>query len=878
MGHSSRFTFPLPGRRHKKQQTPAPPPPQPIASGTLTKAQKILGTGGADSASPRGWEAQSNAGISISVSDTTNGQAGFGPRHNGWASNGVQRERRWEEESDIIPAVLNRPYVSGSVIPDGVTDSSSIRRQQSSSTITSYYDKAALPLAISQQTSNSAMAKGLPSKAHQLLDMDGKFTEPPKKPRKKPSRLDLSSLLGPRHRSQKFLHPESNKNYVLGPDMLTHSPSAMSASPAPSPPPIPQRKDRAIRKKLTKESLREKSAQPALPRAAPSRADPGKHHASKANAELYNLYDHYEQRTFADAMEHEFQDPSGYRLEPLPDRQLPLYHQPPADHSGTAYLSPFPQNTLRAAHPSRQSLPAGSLPDTRPTRTGTPSSPASTTPPDCASVSSRHTRTSKASKRTDLSMNEIDLLQNSVLALSSDSEDDYEVSSKSSLMVPPLSDGQASPSSLRSAMSQRNGPDLYDAYRGKPAKRASFATTPQVVPTDQGSAANQGPKISRRSSSLTKSSVKQAQTFAHSTSRLSIGTTSTGRTVAHAPTQSPDSHPASVAKKGAKDLLSDPQFDFPAPPAHRPHRSASVSRGSDQLSPTGVDMYPQSQSRRSSMTHDNGSIRSGTSMGSGVNTGRRGSAPNSLKDDSSGRFMAVTRQEEMLLAALRMKRARMREDILAQYEEDMDRDEHPLRRESTNESISTSGGMSRQSSQSTMRQGSGTLSARPREQGQFQTSTDMADMDDGGHGQLLPLFKQPVYEPNPGTTLDFDDPRNGRSPVEYERRPSKASLPSPKSSSGRQRASLSAMTAPTPRRPQRREGGTSRRGSDQFTAKQNDLPLQILEDPAEDEDLGIPRPDSPITPSDFPAPVSIKNKKQVRLSAVGYYKSSDAGW
>jgi hypothetical protein len=278
------------------------------------------------------------------------------------------------------------------------------------------------------------------------------------------------------------------------------------------------------------------------------------------------------------------------------------------------------------------------------------------------------------------------------------------------------------------------------------------------------------------------------------------------------------------------------------------------------------------------MAHDNLSIRSATSLGSVANSARLGSAPSSIKDDSSGRFMAVTRQEEMLLAALRMKRARMREDILAQYEEDMDRDENPLKRVPTNESVSTSGGMSRQSSQSTMRQERGTLSARPREQPQIRISTGTTDNDRGGRGQLQPLVNQPTYQPTSGHFLDFDIPSGSMSPVEYERRSIKSSSGSQKSSSGRQRATLSPMTIPAPRRTPQRQGNTSRRGSDQANAKQNDRPHQILEDPAEDEDVGIPRPDSPISPADFPTPVSIKNKREVRLSAVGYYKPSDSAW
>jgi hypothetical protein len=59
----------------------------------------------------------------------------------------------------------------------------------------------------------------------------------------------------------------------------------------------------------------------------------------------------------------------------------------------------------------------------------------------------------------------------------------------------------------------------------------------------------------------------------------------------------------------------------------------------------------------------------------------------------------------------------MREDIIAELEDEVDRDEHhPLTREVTNESMA--GSMSRQSSRSTMRQEAGTLSARPRHQAQ----------------------------------------------------------------------------------------------------------------------------------------------------------------
>ncbi|KAL2132219.1 hypothetical protein VTI74DRAFT_4075 [Chaetomium olivicolor] len=730
------------------------------------------------------------------------------------------------------------------MVPDGATDASSLRRKQSSSTITSYYDKSKLPLSISQQTSNSAMAKGLPSKAHAILDIDGEFTEAPqvKKARKKASRLDLSSLLH-RHRSTNHLHAESHKVHLFGHDKLAKSPSMMSMASDQAPPPTLQWADRGLRKSLTKESLRQAPS----PHGSLGQPGSGKQQPTKTSIDLYHLYDHYEQRTFADAMDREYQAiDSG--LEPPsqpPSHPLPIPGQP-----GKAYLSPFP-NSVSGNH-SKQPL-APSTTDIRLSSASTPSSPV---PADCASVSSRHTRTSKASKRTDRSLQEIDLLQNSVLALSSDSEDDYELSSKGSLAVPTLSDGRLSPTSPHSPISQQSTVDSFDGGRSKPAKRASFAPTPQVFPGNRP-ATSKAPKISPRTSSLSrKSSAKQVQALAHETSRLSIGTTSTDRTASQ--TSQCPVQLACAPKKAPKKVRSESHFDFPAPPSNRASRSASVSRVSDHpASPTSVDLYLQSD--RSSVAHDNGSIRSGTSLGSAAN-GRRGSATSSINDSNSGRFMAVTRQEEMLLAALRMKRARMREDIIAEFEEEMDREDNQLRREITNDSMA----MSRQSSRSTMRQETGTLSARPRQQsfGKADTLRISVDrsMDD------LPL-RTPASE-----ISDF---------IHHDESfavPSRASsVSSQKSGSSRQRASLSATAAPAPRRPPRRESSISGRGSEVSPKGQKDLPHQIPEDPAEDDEDGIPRPDSPISPSDFPAPVSIKNNKQVRLSAVGFYKP-DAGW
>ncbi|EAQ85435.1 hypothetical protein CHGG_09449 [Chaetomium globosum CBS 148.51] len=867
MGHSSKFIFPLPGRRTKVA------PPAPATGPLTTKAQKILGTAelSLDSRPSQVWGTQSNSGISIAVTETTNGEGADDTARDEWPGSRALRDRRWEQESEIIPAALGRQsaMLGGSMVPDGATDASSLRRRQSSSTITSYYDKTQLPLSISQQTSNSAMAKGLPPKAMALLDMDGDFTDPTqaKKARKKPSRLDLSALLRG-HRSPKHLHPDTLKAHHVGLELSTPS---STLSTAPTPPPVQQRVDRSLRKQTTRESLRESPAQQAPSYDLVGQLGSGKEQ-TKASMDLYNLYDHYEQRTFADAMDQELHGCT-YHLEPPLDRQAPSYPIPPAEPSGKALLSPFPPTGLRPAQAAKP--PPLTTAELKLAGIGNPPSPV---PADCASVSSRHTRTSKASKRTDRSLQEIDLLQNSVLALSSDSEDDYEPSSKGSLAVPTLSDGQTSPTSPRSPVSQISA---YDGNRGKPVRHANLTPSPQTFPSSQGSTAPKGPKISPRSSSLN-SKASSGHGLALETSRLSTGTTSTDRTVSNVRT--PGSGPGVAPTKALKKVRSESQFDFPAPPTRRGSRSTSVSRVSEQshpTSPTSVDLYLQSH--RSPLAPDDGSIRSGASLSSAAN-GRRNSAASSIHDSNSGRFMAVTRQEEMLLAALRMKRARMREDIIAEFEDDMDRDEHhDLRREVTNDSIGTSGSMTRQSSRSTIRQEPGALSARPRPPPGEMKATEKPTRGD----PLRITIDRSPYDASLRTPaseisdfIHFDGSRSPQSAGGLERKDSRASsISSQRSASVRQRASLTATTAPAPRRSQR-SGSTSRRNSGQFSPNgQNDLPHQILEDPAEDDDAGIPRPDSPISPSDFPTPLSIKHNKQVRLSAVGFYKpSTETRW
>lgn len=865
MGASSKFHFPLPGRKNKQHSAISPTLPQ--ISEPLTKAQRILGTT-AVSIDLIGTPVESNAQWDTPGPYQHSGDSRSGSAHrdDGRLASSGRRDGRWEEESEIIPRGMDR---RGDRSHDVTTDASSLRRRQSTSTITSFYDKEKLPLSISQQTSNSAMAKGLPSKAHALLDIDGNFnTEPKGLKKKKPSRLDLSSLL-PRHRSRQQLRPEPEKTNVLGQDRLTKSPSLMSISPAPTPPPIQQRIDKSLRNKMTRESLRDMVRKPeAVTTNSAGRMEAVKHLPVKSSVELHNLYDHYEQRTFDDAMEHELRG-SLDSLDPSHNQAAPAYPTPPGSNTGKVYLSPFPPSAPRTATAQVTKKPPLTLTPVQ-LQLASASSPVSA---DCASVSSRHTRTSKASKRTDHSLNDIDLLQNSVLALSSDSEEDDYDAGVDQLSVPPLSDGPASPVSPRSAMSQPKS-DTTDS-RNRQAKQATFAANPQYIPPPGPPPTKALPKISIRTTSLSPNSLPKASPALSQVSQMSRTPTSDTRIINMIPKQ------PSTDRFNVRTVAEETDFeDFPAPPirpAQRPP-SAAQNRADSDLSPTSVDFYLHSQHSSA----ENGSVGSNNSRRSSQKSGRRDSAHSSIHEDSgSGRFMAVTRQEEMLLAALRQKRARMREDLLAEFEDGTEREEQlQLRREPTNESCSTSM-ISRQSTTSSIRPETGTLSARPRHQASLRavTPTRLAE-------KLAEQQKPMPIKMDEGLLITLDDFPSPMNADFIERRSS--SRTASRSSSLKQRNSSVAVT---PQRPSR-SGSVPRRASEQISPKSasntnsssNALPNKIMEDPAEDDQEGIPRPDSPISPSDFPVPAApmsskIVNKKQVRLSAVGYFKPNvEAKW
>ncbi|TGO81491.1 hypothetical protein BPOR_1132g00020 [Botrytis porri] len=167
MGRTSKFSFPIPGRKRsasKEQAYQVPPPPSKISSGNLSKAEQILGTGTIESGDWRRPGSRSSR-ISISISESTHSTIQDGNDYD-----------QWDGESGVFPRQTNlRGQASSNALgprfgEDIATEISStthrLRNENSTSTLKSYYDRQKLPAAISQQTSASsardmALRKGL---------------------------------------------------------------------------------------------------------------------------------------------------------------------------------------------------------------------------------------------------------------------------------------------------------------------------------------------------------------------------------------------------------------------------------------------------------------------------------------------------------------------------------------------------------------------------------------------------------------------------------------------------------------------------------------------------------------------------------------------
>ncbi|KAK1998894.1 hypothetical protein LX36DRAFT_14549 [Colletotrichum falcatum] len=637
MGRTSKFTFPMPGRKQKE-------PFGPIVSGPMSKAQKILGIAEINIDAPRQWDTASASGISVSVSESTAtynaSEMTRGLRHDDGASS--CRNPQWEQESEIVPACLASRFSQLNTAGE-FTETSSLTRRGSNSTITSWYDKSKMPLSISQQTSSSAMAKGLPPKANAVLDIEGKesnhlASSDDPKARKRPSRLDLGPLLAlHKHHS---LRGKTESQQVARESRRQPSLTSLASLPQlERTPSIPQRAQRKLTRRSTLDSIKSMGGRP--------RAGSSSRRGANDISTLPNLYEHYEQMTFDSALGHDGHDGPLAASDPSldPAGQTRLRSSSTADQKKNAPRPPpRPPIQYEATSPTTEDH-VGAFPEPpRPTGQYQQMQAADR---DCASsVSSRYTKTSRASKRTSHSIVESDLMEKSVLSLSSDSEEDGLTDSVSKFTESRGSDASSlGPSSLRSANS-RDAPSSVAKSSRRSTKHTGFASTVDYLGIPSKAPPAQPPvNYPTRMSSLPATAYKPPA----ASNRLSRHSTNSSST-----TRSSGDRPARPAYGGAQETRASsvpPPAEFYAPPVRveQPQRmlaaKSSSARSVDQPTPP------------ISPTSTKASIPAEPSA--------------DTPSETDARFMAVTRQEEMLLAALRMKRARMRESILAEYDGEM---------------------------------------------------------------------------------------------------------------------------------------------------------------------------------------------------------------
>ncbi|KAF8866755.1 hypothetical protein BDZ45DRAFT_574694, partial [Acephala macrosclerotiorum] len=181
MGRTSKFSFPIPGRKHTsttgKEELPAKSSSS-ARGNNLSKAQRILGTDNdlnidspiRDDDHPWKYPGSRSSGMSISISESTQSTNESGSIHE-------HQTDQWDRESGVFPRNPRLYRKASSTLlgqrigDDGLTSTSSVsgrlRSEDSSSTLKSYYDRQKSPLSISQQTSASsardlALRKGYP--------------------------------------------------------------------------------------------------------------------------------------------------------------------------------------------------------------------------------------------------------------------------------------------------------------------------------------------------------------------------------------------------------------------------------------------------------------------------------------------------------------------------------------------------------------------------------------------------------------------------------------------------------------------------------------------------------------------------------------------
>ncbi|KHN99082.1 uncharacterized protein MAM_02780 [Metarhizium album ARSEF 1941] len=613
----ARFPFSFTGR--KKPNIPPPP-----AGWRMSKAHKILGATPLNIDAPDRWDDVSSLMTSDDTSSTTGASSELelrGGHEYEHQFSIAKSDEDWGEESDAAipipqPSKLNdMGFGQPTEIVEADT-AGALRKSQSSSTIRSWYDKSKLPLSISPQTSSSAMAMGLPPKFQGGLDTLN--PEEDRGSRKKLSKLASSRVYRKRSDSgDKVTATESALNRKFRPRSIISSLSVKSTR---------ARESRHFQNKRTKGDPH--SPVPEARRPVTSGSSRLRRRDSR---ELPSLYSHYEEMS----LRHVMRQSSAPTLAMTENGILTLQNiaEMPCD-GGRAVEKP--------AH--QRQKPVSPIPKL-PTR---PKAAASQSSPD-VSVSSRHAKTSKTSKSPDKFLDDADLLQTSVLILSSDSEED-DVEEEPILTRPsalPLarnpSKAEASPPRLEDCRTRIVcDPRAGEKRHGRSTEQGKGSNIPtsKTCLASQGSGTRIGSPVETRSGSATpveslfhalSSPGISIMSYASVNSEMTWqGKPGYGIQEARLMTVLQPRQPVSVEVEEKQDEASLTTVGASRQPTL--NQALSTDRPTPPLSPTSVDFY----------------IRS---------------APSSVHGPGShSRLMAVTHQEEVLLSALRHKQQAVRRE------------------------------------------------------------------------------------------------------------------------------------------------------------------------------------------------------------------------
>jgi hypothetical protein len=606
MGRTSKFLFPLPGRKTSKdkdqerertdREYPSKTSSGVSISNKPSKAQRLLGPGNElniDSptrSEPPSWQYPSSrsSGMSISISESTHSTRSTTDTGSLSGSN----VDRWDQESGVFPRwQANQLGKASSTIlgqnyrEDAGTDTSSrrMRHEASDSTLKSYYDRQKSPLAVSQQTSESsardlALRKGLPpivrspllqTESFDAFDQDfvgnnGDLARDASS-KKKPPRLDLSMLLGRSRKSaaESLLSPAS---------IMSNTTNASKNSSS-----FGRRK---ISRKNSKESvLSQKMSIRSTQSSDPRQRQP--------NQRQYNSHENDEglrkrSLTMSRIPESRVPDqaPQARRdgssrsdQQPIYPNAAPKLQRGERPRTSTSHLSPMESQGF-------------SWKSVRSNMTGPYSDQASS----AASISSRNTRTSRHTSTSVFSNS--DLKQSSVLSLSSESEGD-------------LTDEEPIPPSPA------------------PPTHSKLARVPTVS--------------SQRSTDSRHLSAPKPQ--------------------------------ASTSRKGSRKVAAQsssfqpiPEASLPDPRISGPWLTPATSSDHERANYQKPEKIERKSSRKPPSLLSNRTVLQPTPPLS----------PTSLEvrevKSRSSRYMAVTKQEEQLLEALRQKRANMKKKIIEEHE------------------------------------------------------------------------------------------------------------------------------------------------------------------------------------------------------------------